>query len=397
MIKIYHLKGVLLIALIFLSMANTLINLPLDKAAYILLAFAGGWLMHTRMVFSWDSVTILSLILAGLLISYFSALIDYQTVVHDSYLLIFFLAGTWLLAIFAQGNPRYFLNTFLIAAAIYLIFGLLAWLYSVATGNIYYVMPLYGKGRPDVFAALSFATTPQVYASVAALASIVALNLKKTAKTATWYNLIILISIIAIIASLNRVWLLYVPLLLIAWGGRRAALLVIALMIPLGVVLGGFLLVYSNVLLAFSTVSSRFMMFEYMLHFINEKSFAQLLFGSPFYTDAYFSMHDRDFFYIESAPVYIMAKFGALGVLITVALTVHWLFALSKKDMMLTIFSAYYLIFVQIMTHELFSISFWLYWVIFLCLCRLNKTASNGISSKNMEYGSNESSLLRQT
>lgn len=396
MIKIYHIKSSLLVALIFLSLANTFLGLPLDKAAYTLLALAGGWLMYSRLFFSWDSIIILSLIIVGLLSSYISALIDYEAVVHDTYLLIFFLASTWLLAIFAQGNPRYFLNAFLFAAAIYLIFGLVAWLYSVATSEIFYVMPLYGKGRPDVFAALSFATTPQVYASIAALASIVALHLKKNTKSASWYNLIILVAIIAIVASLNRVWLLYVPIILMAWGGRRIALLLMVLVIPLGIALGGYLLVNSNILFALGTVSSRFMMFEYMVQFINEQSFVQLLFGNPFYTDSYFSMHDRDFFYIESAPVYLMAKFGAVGVLITTSLMMYWLFGLSKRDTMLTIFSAYYLIFVQFMTHEFFSISFWLYWVIFLCLCRLNTNSNKGLNTKKMEYRNNESSILRQ-
>ncbi|CAM3945565.1 hypothetical protein VRRI112168_07335 [Vreelandella rituensis] len=392
MIKISRIKGMLLVALIFLSLANTLTNLQLDKLAFVLLALAGAWLLRSRPVFSWDGAVVLSLLLVALVISYLSSLVNYETVWHDSYLLLFFLIITWVISSCAVGNPRYFLNGFLFASAIYFLFGIGAWFYSQFTGEVHYVMPLYGKGRPDIFAALSFATTPQVYASVAALASIVALKLKATAKSGSWYNVIILLALLAIVISLNRVWLLYIPIILVAWGGRRVILAIVAL----GVLLGGFLFFYSNVAFSFGTVSSRVMMLEHMLSFINEQSLLDLLLGNPFYIDSYFFMHGQDFYYIESAPVYLVTKFGVLGLLISMLLLVYWLVKLSQKDVLLALFSVYYLVFVQMMTHEFFSISFWLYWVVFLCLFFLKKREINQSKAKHMEHESNESSLLRQ-
>jgi len=392
-------KQRLLVLLMFFGLANTLTPFPTDKLALILLALTGGWLLERRLVFSWSGVASIGLLTAWLLLSCFFSIGRPDSAWQDASLLIFFMVTAWLLTTAAVMRPTEFLNSFLVAVALYLLCGLVTWGYSLWSNNIFYVMPLYGKGRPDIYAALSFATTPQVFATIAALAAVTALSLKQAAiaqmpkkRLICRYDIMIMLSIIAIVASLNRVWLLFIPVLLVAWWGRRVLLAGVLL----GVLLGGFLLAYSDIAFTLGTVSSRLLMIDHMITFFGEQGISSLLVGRPFYSEPYFHMHGRDFHYVESAPFFLVAKFGLLSLLPIVILLGAWLFRLYRIAPFLAFFSLYYLVFVQFMTHELLSVSFWLYWVVMACLWSERAHGLNFYIPGTKRSGNRESSFLCQ-
>jgi hypothetical protein len=393
-------KQQLLIILLFVGLANTLTAFPTDKLAFILLALSGGWLLERRLAFSWNGAASIGLLTVWLLLSCFFSIGRTDSAWQDASLLIFFMVTAWLLTTAAVTRPIDFLNCFLAAVALYLVFGFIAWGYSLWSSRVFYVMPLYGKGRPDIYAALSFATTPQVFATVAALAAVTALSLKRAVfaqlpkKTLFCrYDVMVMLSILAIIVSLNRVWLLFIPVLLVAWWGRRV-LLAGAL---LGVLLGSFLLVYSEIAFTFGTVSSRLLMIDHMMAFFGEQGVPNLLVGRPFYSEPYFHMHGRDFHYIESAPFFLIAKFGLLSLVPVVILLGLWLFRLYRVAPFLAFFSLYYLVFVQFMTHEFLSVSFWIYWVVMACLWCERARGLNFYTTSAKRSSNREGSFLCQT
>ncbi|UBM26567.1 hypothetical protein K8374_06160 [Pseudomonas sp. p1(2021b)] len=359
----------LLVAMLFLSMTNTLFNMPVDKIGFVAFCVIVVVLLPYRGSFR-VSLLPFFIVLLSFLLSYLISIDEFEIQGFDSYLIIFFMTGIVFLIPYVTQGYRVLLQAFIISSFVYILFGVAAWCYSVLTGEVFFVKPLYGKQMADVYAAISFSTTQQVFGSIAMLNCIAIVWLRKYGIIGKPYFLFSLfISLVAIFASLNRVWLLFTPVLLLFWGGRR----VLYAFLLLGIISLPVFLFYSDVMLAFGTVQSRFMMIDNLLDFWWGQEIRHVLFGRPFYVGDYFFMHGRYFTYVESGPFYLLIKFGLVGLFLVGVLSILWIGYLYKRSWFLGFFSLYYLFFVQFMTQEYLSVSFWLYWVIMFCLMAAKK------------------------
>lgn len=358
-----------LVIALFLSMANTLFDLPVDKIGFVVLVATVVFLLPHRGQFK-ISVLPFFVVLLSFLLSYLISIDEFTVYGFDSYLIIFFMVGLIFVVPYIDRNNTALLQAFVLASSFYVLFGIVAWLYSVASGKIFFVQPLYGKQMADVYAAISFSTTQQVFGSVATLNCVAVLWLRNNSLVGkSFFLFTIFCSLVAVVASLNRVWLLFIPILLLFWGGRR----VLYAFIMLGFISLPVFLFYSDVMLAFGTVQSRFMMIGNLLDFWWGQELRHVLFGRPFYVGDYFFMHGRFFSYVESGPLYLLMKFGLVGLSLVGVLSICWVGYLIKRSWFLAIFSLYYLFFVQFMTQEYLSVSFWLYWVVIFSLLALER------------------------
>ena len=228
---------------------------------------------------------------------------------------------------------------------------------------------------PDTFAALSFATTQQVYATFSALLLIVIFFLNRNGLKVAFYKPLFLLCIVAIVVSLNRVWLVFLLIFLGLCFARR----LVYLIVPFAFLFAIFLFLYSDVMLSTGTVESRFMMMEYSYNFFVEQDFWHILWGRPFYQGTYFYMHGREFDYIESGPFFIMINFGVVGLVLFSLVFFIVIFRFFKVSFFLGFLSLYYFIPVQFMTQEYLSISFWLFWIVVFAVFYLERNKSVGV------------------
>jgi len=367
-----------LVILLFLAMSNKLSVLSLDKFAFLLFSF----LFASNLLVSqnFTRVAIYNLCLGVLFLLYllFSAsfsLSEMQVLSADYYLVFFFAAIMVVNFLNLERDYLLFLKVFSCSASIYIVLGVIFWGYSVLTKEIFFVQPLYGKGMPDTFAALSFATTQQVYATFSALLLIVIFFLNRNGLKVAFYKPLFLLCIVAIVVSLNRVWLVFLLIFLGLYFARR----LVYLMIPSAFLFAIFLFLYSDVMLSTGTVESRFMMMEYSYNFFVEQDFWHILWGRPFYQGAYFYMHGREFDYIESGPFFIMINFGVVGFVLFSLVFFIVIFRFFKVSFFLGFLSLYYFIPVQFMTQEYLSISFWLFWIVVFAVFYLERNKSVGV------------------
>jgi len=367
-----------LVILLFLAMSNKLSVLSLDKFAFLLFSF----LFASNLLVSqnFTRVAIYNLCLGVLFLLYllFSAsfsLSEMQVLSADYYLVFFFAAIMVVNFLNLERDYLLFLKVFSCSASIYIVLGVIFWGYSVLTKEIFFVQPLYGKGMPDTFAALSFATTQQVYATFSALLLIVIFFLNRNGLKVAFYKPLFLLCIVAIVVSLNRVWLVFLLIFLGLYFARR----LVYLMIPSAFLFAIFLFLYSDVMLSTGTVESRFMMMEYSYNFFVEQDFWHILWGRPFYQGVYFYMHGREFDYIESGPFFIMINFGVVGFVLFSLVFFIVIFRFFKVSFFLGFLSLYYFIPVQFMTQEYLSISFWLFWIVVFAVFYLERNKSVGV------------------
>lgn len=353
----------LLSFLVFCALGNTFFPWAADKLGFLLfgliIALRG---FRTASFFSRRFLAILLLTALWLLV--FLASAGKLTTKSDFYLILFFFVVTSLVILFIPNQRSNLSACFIYPLTTHAFVGLVLLGASYTVGLNPWVEPLWGKGMPDVYAAKGFATTPQTYSTLSSLVLIMLVYFGST-MGAGKKLLLGLVNGMAIFASLNRVWLLFLTLLI---GGRIIrSLLAFPLVVAAAVV---FVMAFSDVLVFSGTISSRFEMMDLLLDFFSRQDALAMLFGDPFYEGIYFHLHGSDFYYVESGPFFIALNFGLVGLLLVYGFFVSWLVYLLPRSKLLFFYSAYYLIFVQVATHEFLSVSFWLYWIVSILIVR---------------------------
>lgn len=371
---------ILMVFLLFLSLANTLSIYSVDKIALIIFSvffFFCSFLLKMIVVSRFVFVVLLFFMFFLSFLSLFS-LDEVGDGGKDVIIILFFAFNLLLILLGVEKKYLFFIKVFIVAVSIYLIFGVAFWIYSVVVGDVYYVKPLYGKGMPSVYGALSFATTQQVFATFSALLLIVLYCTRRAMSYVKCQNFLLALCVISIVMSLNRVWILYLFLAFALWVGVRIWLAII----PLSAI-GAFLLIfYWDVMFSLGTVDSRFLMMGHLYDFWVSQDFRHIFLGRPFYSGDYFFMHGSFFSYIESGPFFLLINFGLLGFCL-VSLFFFWVsFRVLKVSIFLGVFCFYYLFFVQFMTQEFLSISFWLFWVVLFVLVRFQNSVSQGMRNE---------------
>ncbi|MCP3752122.1 hypothetical protein [Pseudomonas sp. SBB6] len=353
----------LLSFLVFCSLGNTFFPWGADKLGFLLFGLiiaVGGF--RTASFYSRRFLAIV--LLSALWFLVFMASAGKLTTKSDFYLVLFFFAVTSLVVLFIP-NQRSDLSTcFIFPLTIHALVGLALLGASYTLGLNQWVEPLWGKGMPDVYAAKGFATTPQTYSTLSSLVLIMLVYFG-SAMGAGKKLLIGLANALAIFSSLNRVWLLFLTLLV---GGR-----IVRSLLALPFVVGAavlFVVAFSDVLVFSGTISSRFEMMDLLVDFFSRQEALAMLFGDPFYEGVYFHLHGSDFYYVESGPFFVALNFGLVGLLVVYGFFVGWLFYLLPRSKLLFFYSVYYLLFVQMATHEFLSVSFWLYWIVSILIVR---------------------------
>lgn len=365
--------GCVLSLFLMLSLCNTVFLYPVDKVAFFIFCSVAAFGLRGNLRFG-SAEFMIVLMSAIFFISYFGSLDELSLFKFDSLIVVYFSFCTLLITPILRSNYVLVLRVFIGASFAYLVFGILAWAYSVQSGEIFFVQPLYGKQMADVYAALSFSTTQQVLGTIAALNFVSVFWLKKNKLIGPWCWVLFMVSLIAIISSLNRVWLIFVPFLLLLWLGKKAVYsFLLALLIAIPV-----FIFYSDVMFSFGTVSSRFSMIQKIFDFWVAQDFRYILIGRPFYSGDYFFMDGSMFSYVESGPFYLLVKFGLLGFFFYSVVSFACVVFLARLSIFLSFFLSYYLVFVQFMTHEFFSVSFWLFCCVCFCLHRLEERAAHG-------------------
>lgn len=356
--------------LLFLSLANTLFVMPVDKVAFIAFCACVTILLNQGKCFKKEMFAFV-LVVVSFLISYAVSIDEFSLYGFDSFIILFYMFCFLMLLPFLEKNYLVVLGVFIAASFAYILFGIVSWVYSVLLGDVFFVQPLYGKQMADVYAALSFSTTQQVFGTITVLGLISVAWMERYSIGNRFFNLFFLaVSLLAVLFSLNRVWLLFIPFFLLFWGGRK----VLYAFVFLGLLCIPVFVFYSDVMFSFGTVQSRFMMIDHLITFWLDQEFRHLLWGRPFYLGEYFFMHDRSFSYIESGPFYLLIKFGLVGVSLAGLFCSLWIIYLVRYSLFLAFFSFYYIFLVQFMTQEYLSISFWLYWVVIFCLYQMEKS-----------------------
>ncbi|PRA66507.1 hypothetical protein CQ065_10315 [Pseudomonas sp. MYb187] len=353
----------LLSLLVFFSLGNTFVPFGGDKLCFLLFGLVvalGGF--RTASFYSRRFLVITLFSALWFLVFLMSA--GKLSTKSDFYLVLFFFAVTSMVVLFIPNQRSDLSVCFIYPLTIHALVGVALLGASYTLGLNEWVEPLWGKGMPDVYAAKGFATTPQTYSTLSSLALIMLLYFGSTIRGGVKL-LIGLANTLAIFTSLNRVWMLFLTLLV---GGRVIRSVVTFSLAVVAVAL--FFIAFSNVLVFSGTISSRFEMMELLVDFFVRQNTIAMLFGDPFYEGVYFQLHGADFYYVESGPFFVALNFGLVGLLVVYGFFVAWLFYLLPHSKLLFFYSAYYLIFVQVATHEFLSISFWLYWIVSILIVR---------------------------
>jgi hypothetical protein len=374
-------KAFFLVMVIFLffAIANMLSTWPLDKVSFIL--FAILFVMYKCLGMNrgskFDSVSLITFSLVAVLIL-ISTILSIDELVFsfevDLMLISFFTLLTFMVVVGVGRDYLLIIKLFVFSVSIYLAFGVFAWVYSTFTGNIYFVQPLYGKGMPDVFGAISFSTTQQVFGTFAVLMLSAIYFLRKNGVKVYCYNALLLASVISVFVSLNRVWILFLLACFFLFLGKRF----LRFFIPVCIFVAVLLVVYMDVMLALGTVESRINMMLLEYDFWLSQDFRHMLFGRPFFDGYYFFMHGRDFDYLECGPFFILINFGLIGLVFASIIFFVLTLKALKVSFYLGFLTFYYLFFVQFMTQEFLSISFWLFIVVVMAIINLERRGALG-------------------
>ena len=343
--------------LIFLSFGNTLWPWGLDKIGFLTIGlFACSRGFRASFFYSQKSFSIIILLALWCCFSIINlGRLSYKS---DFYLISFFFFVTAIIVFFIERDASRLARSFIYSAMLHALLGLayLGKAYFLGGGD--WVEPLWGKGMPHVYAAKGYTTTPQVYATLSSLALITLAFLDSGIGRAGKFFLG-LTFIFSIFASLNRVWLLFLALIL---SGRLVRNLII--FFSCAVASAFFAYHFSDVIIFSGTIASRFEMMGLLTDFFFNQDNLSILIGNPFYDGTYFNLHDKNFNYIESGPLFIAFNFGLIGLCFFYGFLLIWLLYLFSKSKLFFFYSFYYLIFVQAATHEFLSVSFWYYWIL---------------------------------
>ena len=353
-------KHIISVPTLFCMMAVTLVPLNIEKIYAIAVSYFLILKFLNRITINKTLLFISSSFLLLLLINIESFTIQ----PHHSLLFLFHLFLIFIFSSIARTtNIIFFLLTIYFSLAAFLTCGALFWVLSHSLSLDLYVGAMYEKSDSGIKAAYSFTTTPQVFGTYSALFIVISIYLKKFGII---YNSIfkfgIILSIFCVIISLNRVWTIFLifPVLQLI-GLRKTYLTSIFSIFLIAFLFFLSLTFYKNFPWSdFSTLRSRYDLFQLGLDFLSEKNFNDYLFGIPFYSEPYYQYHDRDFYLIENGYLFLAINFGIFGLFLYTLL----FFFFARKaafDGLIYISSIYYFAIVPIFTHELYSFSFVLF------------------------------------
>lgn len=348
--------------LAFLAMSTQLPLPMIDKAALglftVLLLLVSGGVAGGLVV---TAFLIYCLFFASFLTS---LLLNYGAVTKDAFVLLFYLSATFLVV--SLKEPGFFLrcahNALLASAGSGLLFFALSWL----THRELFVTPLWSKGLPDVYAASGFTTTPQVFGTYCALLLVTSSLPGGGGESSRGGKLRAGLAVLGLFASLNRVWLIFLGLLL----ARRHLLLLLGGALLVGAAALWLRAVDLTLFLVLQTLSSRLEMIRQLIEFYLKQDLWVQLVGNLFFSQSYFTLYGREIAYLENGQLFLLNKLGALGLASYLIFVIHLLGQTWRRRRELFPFACYYLVLAQFMTHEFLSFSFWLFTMMLFLLLR---------------------------
>ena len=182
-------------------------------------------------------------------------------------------------------------------------------------------------------------------------------------------------SVVGMLLSLNRTWLLYLPLLVLFYLGVKAKYVYFILtFLTLSI---GFYFISSNFSVNdFGTLKSRWDMLNLASDFFSNMSVVNQILGLPYYDNYYYTYHGREFSLVENGVFFILINYGYFGLFSYATFVALVLFYL-KSNTMLLFFASYYYLIVPMLTHEFYSISFFFVSAVILSMMSFEKNARN--------------------
>lgn len=345
----------LISASLFLASANAFSYIYIDKI-FFAAAMLYIYVISNKKYTDYVALIMFSLLMLLINLFYIDSTLDVKIILFYLYFCIF---------IFFNKNYQLMIDSIYYALISNLVVGIFLFFYSFATGHLVGVESLWAKGLPNVLAAKGLGTTPQVFSSFGALLLLI-ISLNKEVKTRKFF-FIKSIPLISILLSINRVWILFYALNFLRNNYK--------LFLPIVILL---IIYYFDFLFFSGTVSSRIKMISMSFDFFMKLDLNEKFFGYSSYDGSYFYLDGNEFSYLESGPIFIILKFGILGLISYFSLCTYCLYKFFKVSKKLFIFSIYYVFFVQTATHEFLSVSFWFFWMISFCLYNIVREKNKG-------------------